>query len=136
MENWRKLHSDLQTPNIKSTHIIVSEEKVTSHRESLFPIQEYRKAIYEQLSSFQKTIWNYILEKNDYIIDDLPTLIAELPEDITEDDQTRLKTTLATLTALGLIAKISLLDAEEKYVTVYRALHEEDELSELQRRVY
>lgn len=144
-EKWRETYKVSDVHNNLARHINASADvTVLSERKSLYQIQSKRESIYDQLSTFQKTVWDHIIKSDiesetpeqAYITADLPRLIADLPDEITTDDQVRLGTTLATLTSLGLIAKVSLPDDNGNYVTAYRAIREQDELSPLQRQVH
>lgn len=128
-QSWRNKHS---------SGITKAQARVTANASALVmlhdspkpenQIDRNRHEIINQLSHFQKTVWKYFQTKEEpYVIDDLPTIIADIPdENITLQDQARLKNTLVTFTTLGLIAKVSIANGEDQFIPVYRALRDDD----------
>lgn len=128
-EAWRQEHPDIISSHVRANISTTAKAVNIAYGVSKPRVADYREiGLVDQLSQFQKTVWRYFVNNQDYVPNDLPALIAELPDEITANDQTRLQTTLTTLTALGLIAKVSLLDSEGHYTTAYRAVHEDDQL--------
>lgn len=134
-ENWRQTHqreiSKLVSDRIKAIENI-SRWKVKEHKEGEESknkkIQTARSALLNELSKFQKSVRTALQKLNRTLIpDDTPAMDQFCNELATNNENNlhdRALRALDQLTALGLIAKVSLPNNEGHYLNGYRILRE------------
>ena len=143
-ELWR--HSNNATLTVaakKRDNILgISKKKVTikehAPEERPWLAQPNRQWLMNQLSNFQRSVYNALIKWEDTLIpsEDLETFYEQtFPVEHLEDANNQILHTLGQLAGLGLIAKISLYNHEGDYVTAFRGLREE-ELSQVSDRQY
>jgi type I restriction enzyme S subunit len=142
-ENWRKNNEKSIAKAVKARNEILSTTKKRTFRTTIeittetkqveLSIEEKktrraRNALLKELSTFQKAIHTALQKLNRMLIPDDPTAMDQFCNELATNNENylhdRVLRALDQLTALGLIAKVSLPNNEGHYLNGYRILRE------------